>query len=211
LAVDPQTILVWLQRLVSLDTSVFDDIRGNATATIPAVIVVVVSILLSGIGGWLWWVAQGYPGAGDVFLKSALFGSVLAAAIWGIGWVMVIYILLTQFFREKVFLEQLLRVMGVAMVPLAFSFFIWVPEISLAIALTSLALTFGLTTIAIQRVTTADAARVLVANLAGFLVWSIVLSLLVSIRNQYAPGVFLFNAPIDAAGDYFDALKVLNP
>jgi hypothetical protein len=207
LAVDPQTILVWLRRLASLDTTVFDDIRGNPTATIPAVIVVAAAVLLSGIGGWLAWVVQGYPNQGDVFLKSALLGSLLASAIWGIGWVLIIYILLTQFFRERVFLEQLLRVMGVAMAPLALSIFMWIPQVSLAIGLASLALTFALTSLAIQRVTTADPARVLVANFAGFLVWCVILTLLVSVRNQYAPGVFLFNAPFDAGADYYDALN----
>jgi hypothetical protein len=209
LAVDHQTILTWLRRLLYLDTTVFDEIKGNPSSTIPAVIVAAVAILLSGVGGWLWWMVEGLGGSGDVFLKSTLFGSLLAIAIWGIGWVLIVFLLLTQFFREKVFLEQLLRVMGVAMAPMALGILLFVPGISLAVGIASLALAFGLSCIAVQRVTTADAARVLVANLAGFLVWSSVLTLLVSASNQYAPGVFLYNAPAQAASDYFDLSKQL--
>ncbi|HXH23070.1 MAG TPA: YIP1 family protein [Dehalococcoidia bacterium] len=205
MAVDPQTILGWLRRLARLDTSVFDDIRGNPTSTIPAVIVVSVAILLSGIGGWLWWMVKDLPESGDVLLKSAVIGSLLAIAIWHIVWLGIVYILLTQFFRERVFLEQLLRVMGVSMSPLALGVLMWVPEISFAIGIATLVLAFGLSVIAIQRVTTADAARVLVSSFAGFVVWASVLTLLASSTNQYAPGVFLFDVPAETAADLFEA------
>jgi hypothetical protein len=196
LAVDPQTIVGWLRRLVSLDTTVFDEIRGNPTATIPAVIIVAVSVLLSGFGGWFWWMARGYDGAGDVFVKSTLLGSILAVALWHIAWFGIVLFLLSMVFRERVFLEQLLRVMGVAMAPLG-------------LGVASLVLAFGLAVIATQRVTTADPAKVLAANLAGFFVWASVLTLLVSANNQYAPGIFLYNAPADAASNLFDRIHQL--
>ncbi len=65
------------------------------------------------------------------------------------------------------------------------------------------ALFFGLTTIAIQAVTPANPARVLVANLGGFAIWAIVLGLLVSSDSFLAPGVFLFDAPSEALSEYF--------
>jgi len=204
LAVDPQTILGWLRRLIALDTSVFDEIKGNPTSTIPAVAVVVVSVLLSGVGGWLWWAIQDYPESSDVFIKSAVLGSLLAIALWHIAWLGIVYLLLTQFFRERVFLEQLLRVMGVSMAPLSLGLFMWIPEVSLAIGISALVLAFGLACISIQRVTTADAAHVLVANLAGFMVWAGVLTLLVNETNPYAPGVFLFDRPAEVADSFFE-------
>ena len=195
MAFDPQTVLQWLRRLVNLDTRVFEDVRTNPAATIPAVLVAAVSLLLSGVGGWLWWMLQDYGGAGDVFVESTIFGSLLALVLWGLAWLLVTFVVLTQVLRERVYLEQLLRVMGLAMVPLALSIFMFVPGISLGVGVASLALTFGLTTIAIQSVTTADPAQVLIANAAGFLLWAAVLTLVVSPENPLAPGVFLFNAP----------------
>jgi hypothetical protein len=209
LAVDPQTILGWLRRLASLDTTVFDDIRGNPTSTIPAVIVVSASVLLFGLGGWLWWMVEDLPDAGDTLVKSTIIGSLLAIAIWHIVWLGVVYILLTQFFRERVFLEQLLRVMGVSMAPLALGVFMWVPEISFAVGVAALVLAFGLSVIAIQRVTTADAARVLVSSFAGFLIWAAILTLLASSTNEYAPGVFLFDVPAETASELIKAQEII--
>ncbi len=86
--------------------------------------------------------------------------------------------------------------MGLAATPLALSGLMFIPEISLGIGLTSLALTFGLTGVAIQSVTTAGPVRVLAANACGFAVWAGVLTLLASSNlssvKPNAPGVFLF-------------------
>jgi hypothetical protein len=115
--------------------------------------------------------------------------------------------------RERVYLEQLLRVMGLAMIPLALTLFMAVPGISLGVGIASLALTFGLTTIAIQSVTTANQAQALVANAAGFLLWASVLTLVVSQSSTLAPGVFLFNTPADfvssQGGDIQDYLEFI--
>lgn len=202
MALDAQTILAWLRRLAALDTKVFDDVRNNPAATIPAVAVAGASVFLSGLGGWLWWtLTQDYGDSGDAFVKSAIVGSLIGVGLWGLVWIGVVYVMLTQVFRERAFLEQLMRVMGLAMSPLSLTLLMVVPGISLGIGVAALALTFGLTNIAIQRATTADAARVLVANAAGFAVWAAVLSLLVTADNPLAPGVFLYNAPADAIGD----------
>ena len=102
MAVDPQTILGWLRRLIALDTSVFDEIKGNPTSTIPAVAVVSISIFLSGVGGWLWWMVQDYPDASDILVKSVLLGSAPRDRRRGTspGSVLV-YLILTQFLRER--------------------------------------------------------------------------------------------------------------
>jgi len=206
--VDIQEVVAWLRRLANLDMRVFDEVRTNPTATIPGVLVATVAIFLSGIGGWLWWVVQDYPRSEDVLVNSALIGSLLAVALWAIGWLGVVYFMLTQIFRERAYVEQLLRVMGLASAPLGFMLFMFIPGLSLSIGLASLVLTFGLTNIAINSVTTADPARVLVANLAGFFVWSAALTLLASASassvEPNAPGIFLYNAISSITGDLFN-------
>jgi hypothetical protein len=199
--VDPQTILYWLRRLVALDFTVFDDLKNDPNATIPGVLIMSLAIFLSGLGGWLWWMVKDFPDSGDILLKSTLIGSLIAIGLWA-AWLGVVYVILTQIFRERVYLEQLLRVMGVAAAPLALSFFIFAPGVSLAIGITSLSLMFALTGVAIQRVSGADVAKVMAANLAGFALWSAVLTLMVSTNASnvaaYAPGLFLFDVPADA-------------
>ena len=186
-----------LLRLIRLDTSVFDEVRMDPTATATSFIVVVAASFAAGFGGFLWWLVQDFPDSGKVFLQSLIFGSILCIVLWGV-WFFLVYIILTQLFRERADLQQLLRTMGFGSAPLALTLLMFVPGIDFAIGLASLALLFGLTTLAIQAATTADPARVLVANLIGFTIWAMVLTLLVSEDRFAAPGVFLFNAPKEA-------------
>lgn len=192
-----------LLRLLRLDTSVFDEVRHETSASIPAVFVLVAATFLSGIGGWLWWIAQGYGKGGDVFVDSVVLGTIFAVALW-IVWLLVAWVFLTQIFREEADWQQMLRTMGMAGAPLALSVFMFIPGVDAGIGLTSIALFFGLTTIAIQATTTANAARVLVANLAGFAVWAMVLGLLATSESYLAPGIFLIDAASEGLGRAVD-------
>jgi hypothetical protein len=194
-----------LLRLVRLDTSVFDEVRQDPAATLPAVIVAVVSTVLAGLGGWLWWWMQDYGDKGELFMKSVVLGSLFSIALW-IVWLLVTWVVLTQVFREDADWQQMLRTMGMASIPLVISVVMFIPGVDFGIGLTSVALYFGLTTIAVQSVTSADPARVLVANLAGFAIWAIVLGLLVTSDSVFAPGIFVFDAP----AEYLDKLISLS-
>ena len=182
-----------LLRLLRLDTTVFDEVRHDPAATVPAISVVVGSNFLAGIGGWIWWIAQDFGDGGKVLVQSVFFGTIFSLALW-IVWLLVAWVILTQLFREEADWQQMLRTMGMASAPLAISLALFIPGIDFGIGLASIALCFGLTTIAIQAVTPANAARVLVANLAGFAVWAIVLGLLATSESFLAPGIFLVDA-----------------
>jgi branched-subunit amino acid ABC-type transport system permease component len=159
--------------------------------------VVVASSFAAGFGGFLWWLVQDFSDSGKVFAQSFILGSILAVVLWGF-WFFLVYVLLTQVFRERTDLQQLLRTMGLGSAPLALMLLMFIPGIDFGIGLASLVLLFGLTSIGIQAATTADPARVLVANLAGFTIWAIVLTLLVTDDTFAAPGIFLFDAPKEA-------------
>jgi hypothetical protein len=192
-----------LLRLVRLDTSVFEEVRQDQTATLPAVIVAVVSTVLAGLGGWLWWWMEDYGENGELFMKSVVLGSLFSIALW-IVWLLVTWVILTQLFREEADWQQMLRTMGMASIPLAISVVMFIPGLDFGIGLASIALYFGLTTIAVQSVTPADPARVLVANLAGFAIWAMVLGLLVTSDSVFAPGFFVFDAPAEAVSKLID-------
>ena len=189
-----------LRRLATLDTSVFEEVRTDTTATVPAIIVAVVATLLSGIGGWLWWIFTDLPDAGDIFLKSTIIGSIISVVLWGV-WLGITYVILTQVFRARADMNEMVRVMGFAAAPLALSLFIFIPELEFAIGLSAVMLFFGANVIAVQTATDAPAGRVLVATAAGFLVWAVVLSLLVSEDNIYAPGFFVFESGVEYLRD----------
>jgi hypothetical protein len=179
-----------LQRLVMLDTTVFEEVRSEQSATLPSIMVVIVATLLAGIGGWLWWIQEVDYNTGKVFFQSVVMGTIFSVALW-IVWLLVAWVVLTQVFRQTADWQQMLRTMGLAAAPLALSIGVAIPELDFGIGLASIALMFGLTTIAIQSTTQATQAQVLAANLFGFAVWAIVLSLLVTTDSYLAPGIFL--------------------
>src|SRR6185437_1465365 len=111
--------------------------------------------------------------------------------LWGV-WVAITYVMLTQIFRARADVNELIRVMGFAMLPLALGFFMFIPGLDYAIALLAIVLMFGATMIAVQSASDASAGRVLVATAAGFAIWALVLELLVTTSNTYAPGIFIF-------------------
>lgn len=189
---DLNSLMQRLRRLATLDTSVFEEVRTDVNSTIPALVVAVAATFISGIGGWLWWSFNDVPDKGKIFLQSFIFGSILAIVLWAI-WIAVTYVLLTQVFRARADINELIRVMGFAAAPLALSVLIFIPGLDFGIGLAAVALFFGTTTIAVQSATDAPAGRVLVANAAGFAVWAIVLGLLVTSGNTWAPGFFVFD------------------
>ncbi len=190
---DVNSLVQRLRRLAMLDTTVFDEVKSDTNSTLPAIVVVAVATLLSGIGGWLWSISQSFhPSSGEFFLKSAILGAVLTIIVWAIGWLGVTYVMLTQVFRARADIGELLRVMGFAAAPLAIGVAMVVPGLDYGIGLAALGLTFGTTQIALQSATDAPAGKALIANAAGFAVWVIVVQLFVGTTNTYAPGVFIF-------------------
>jgi hypothetical protein len=189
---DFEVVVSRLLRLARLDTTVFDEVRMDPAATASSFFVVAAATFAAGIGGWLWWVQKYDSDEGRVFVQSVILGSLFAMGLW-LVWLFIAYVLLTQVFRERADLQQLIRTMGMASAPLALSLLLLIPGINFGLGLASIALFFGLTTIAIQSVTTAEPAKVLTANAAGFAVWAIVLTLLVDVQSEsfFAPGIFI--------------------
>lgn len=187
---DFEVVVSRLMRLARLDTTVFDEVRMDPAATASSFFVVAAATFAAGLGGWLWWVQQMDFNGGKVFVQSVIVGSVFAVLLW-IVWLFVSYVLLTQVFRERADLQQLIRTMGLAAAPLGLSLLLLIPGINFGLGLTSIALFFGLTNIAIQSVTTAEPAKVLAANAAGFAVWAVILALLVDNTTYLAPGIFV--------------------
>jgi hypothetical protein len=180
-----------LRRLVTLDTSVFDEIRTDTAATIPAAIVAVVSVVLFALGGWLWWIVEDFGRTGRFFVESVVVGSILAIILWAV-WVGITYVVLTQVFRARADINELLRVMGFAAAPLALGLLFFIPAIGFGIAFAVLALFFGAHLIAVQSATDADAGKVLIATAAGFAVWAIVLGLLSGDDSTWTPNIFIY-------------------
>src|SRR5690606_6378888 len=113
-------------------------------------------------------------------------------------WLLVVYAVLQRLARITVPVDQLLRAAGFAALPLALGVLMVVPSVSFGVGLVALAGWVALTQVAIERTVGVSSGAVIVANLAGFAAWAIVMSLLATGSNQVAPGPFLAESIWDA-------------
>lgn len=192
---DTTAMMQRIRRLVMLDTTVFDEVKSDAASTLPAVIIAAVSTLLFGLGGWLWYQFQDYNyKGGSFFLYSAILGTIVSLILLGVA-IGVIYVMLTQVFRARADVNELVRVMGFATAPLAIGILVFIPGFDLGIGVLAIAAFFGASLIAVQSVTDAPSGKAFVATAAGFAVWALVLSLLVQGDEPWktmAPNIFIF-------------------
>ena len=177
-------------RLARFDGDVLNEVRRDPGAMVPAVVVAVCSMLLYGVGGWLWWVRADFSDAGTLFLKSVLIGTLFAVVLW-LVWLLVIYLVLLQVARVTAPVDQLLRGAGFAAAPLAVGLLMVVPGISFGVGILALGGWLLLTQVVVERCAPRAGGVATLANLAGFAVWLAVMSLLALGDEPLVPGVFL--------------------
>jgi len=191
----------WLLRLARLDLTVFDDMKDEVAATLPAITVVVAASFLAGLGSWLWWIQQDFGPADsktfEVFFKSLILGGIFQSALWFL-WVYVAAMVLSRGFRASADINQMVRTMGLAFAPMAISVLMVIRVLTVPFGIIGIGGALLLSNVAIQATTTADSRQVVLANLVGFLVFAIVLGILANISEVYntgglAPGLFFFN------------------
>lgn len=156
------------RRLARLDATVFEEVRDAESQTLPAILVLVVSVVLSAIGGWLWLVIE-FSGlsSGDILVKEVLLGSILALGLWG-AWALVTQTVLLSVYGVEADRMALVRCMGFASAPAALMLLLLIPSLSFGIGLGSLVAWFVRTKYAIQAAApSASSNHVVVANLAG--------------------------------------------
>jgi hypothetical protein len=197
-----QNLGSWLLRLAKLDLTVFDDIKDEAAATVPAIAVVVAATVLAGLGSWLWWIQQDFaPGVDqknlEVFFKSLVLGGIFQSALWFL-WVYISAMVLTRGLGASADINQMVRTMGLAFAPMAISVLMVIRVLTVPFGVIGIGATLLLSNVAIQATTTADSRQVVLANVVGFLVFAIVLGILANISEVYnwgglAPGLFFFN------------------
>ncbi len=182
-----------LVRLLRLDTSVFREARDDRTALVPGIGVAAVAMLLMALGTWLWAELKlgdnPFYDSGRLFVRSVIIGTITGTAAWA-GWVAIAGFLLQQMFRRTVTLSSLFGPLGLAAVPLAIGLLSLIDVLSLAFAVTALAGAALLTQVALQETTDATPGEAAAANLAGFLVFALVLVLLGRESADLAPGIF---------------------
>lgn len=186
-----------LRRLAMLDDRVYDELRYESSATLPAVGVTVVGLLALGLGGWLWWFLSDLGDTGSVFVKTVLLGTVFGFVGW-LVWLLIVYVALRQLAGITVQVEQLIRTAGFASGVLVIGLAMVITPVGFGIGVLALVAWAGATHIAIERTVGRGGSVVMAANLLGFAAWLVVMSLLSTGTNQIGPGPFLAEAVWDA-------------
>jgi hypothetical protein len=192
-----QTLGGWLLRLARLDTSVLDEAATTAAATGPLVGLVVASSLISGLGPWLWWVFQDFPSGGEAFLKAVIIGGLLQVAVW-LGWLYLSYLMATRVLGGSGELMAVFRAMALGFAPMVIAVLMFIEPLAIGLGVLAVAGVAMMTQMALQTITGLDAGKAVVANLTGFALFALVMSLLGAtgeIRGLggVAPGVFFFS------------------
>ena len=189
--IDPRLILSRVQRLARLDPAVFREVRDDPSQTLGAGLVVLASLLLAALGGWLWLIVESEGlSTGRILVREVALGLIFGMAVWGV-WVIGVHVMLQSVFGRRAPGTRLLRTMGYGAFPVAGAVFMVVPALGFAVGLLTVLAWFASSNAAIEA-SAPEASRreVLVANLVGFSLFVVVMSVLADAAG-IAPGFFV--------------------
>lgn len=195
-----QTAAGWIARILRLDFSAFDEVRAEPSATVVAVLVVWGASVLAGIGSLLWAVQHDNFNSIDVFevfLKSLVLGSLVQTAVWFL-WVYLVYQVLVRGYGVRMHFAELTRTMGFAFAPVSLSILIAITNLAVPFGLLAFGMTILFTHVAIQQTSGADSREAILANIAGFGAFVIVMGVFSNIAEVgtfggISPGILFFS------------------
>lgn len=188
-------VVNWVVRMFRVDITAFDEAKLDPAATISSLLVVLAASFVAGLGTWIWAAVEDIPDKGEVAVRSFILGGLLQTVVW-LAWVGVVYVVLTQLYRSVADVQQLVRTMGLAFVPMALGVFVFISFLAIPLGIFALVATFVFTQYAIATATTASSGQITYANLAGFLVFAVIMGILGTAPETgagFAPGVFFFS------------------
>lgn len=160
------------------------------------------SMLLFGIGGWLWWVRSGLVDAQTVFVKSVLFGALVSFALW-LAWLLIVYAMLQRLTGRVVAMDRLVLEAGTATAPLALGMLMGVlPAVAFGVGVGVIGAWVLAMQAAVERASELRGTPVLLANAMGFALWALTLSLLSTGGQPLGPGPFLAESVWEAVSAF---------
>lgn len=189
-----------LRRAMMLDATAFEEARDDTAFTPLALGAAAVAVVIAAFGTFLWSevIADGLSG---VFVDAVILGSIFLILLWAVG-IAVCYLVLTQLYKETIAPDALARVMALGYVPFVLGLLVFIPGIGFGFALLSVALVLFYTFFGIRSAfPSIDPFRVLVAVVASFAVWTMILPLLTGPNDTFAPGVFIYEVTEDFVED----------
>ena len=199
-----EQFLAVLKRALTLEEGAWVELRDNTSFTGVCGGLAAAVALLGGLGAWLWGEFNLTSTPDGFFVDTVIMGTIFTLLLLA-GWFVVTYVILVQVFRATIALDALIRVFAVAIVPLALGFLVFIPELNFWIALSSITFTLGLLAFALRAAFSVTRMQAIQATFAGFAVFAIVLSLLITANDIFATGAFVFEATEDGATKGFSS------
>ncbi|RJQ07244.1 MAG: hypothetical protein C4558_09930 [Dehalococcoidia bacterium] len=166
---------------------------ANVDALVPmpfALVFALAAMVAFAFGGWLWWLTSGLGDPRATLTKTLTVGVPFSFALW-IAWLVVSIAVVQRLGRTLVPVDRLLREAGLACWPLFLALGMAIPAVSFGVGLVAIGGWVAATQAALARVAGRTGRGVLAANLAGFALWCVVMSLLASGDHAIAPGPFV--------------------
>ena len=196
-----EQVFARIRRALMLDETAYDEARDDTTFTLFAVGAAAIAAFLGGLGAFLW-SSVILDDTGDFFVEAFILGSIFLIILWIAG-VFLMYAILSMAFGEQLTWDALARVVTIAHIPFAISILVFIPGIGFAFGVLAIAAMFFYSNFAIRAAYPAiDPMRVMLAVVAGFAVWLVVLPILTSPDNQFAPGTFVYEWSEDVVEDF---------
>jgi len=197
-----EQVIARIRRALMLDPAAFDEARDDSGFTVFAVGAAAVAAFIGGLGAFLW-SAVILDETSDFFIEATILGSIFLIILWLAG-ILLMYAVLSMGFGEQLTWDGLARVVTLGHLPFALSLLIFIPGIGFAFGVLAIAAMFFYTNFGIRAAyQTIDPLRVMLAVLAGFAVWLVLLPLLTSPQNQFVPGTFVYEWTEDVLEDAF--------
>ncbi len=186
-----EQIIARVRRALLLDSTAFDEVRDDTAFTPYALILAVIAAFAGGLGAFLW-SSVILDHTDDFFLKATILGTLFLVILWIAG-IFLAYVILAQLYRETVTADGLLRVMSLAQIPFAVSLLVFIPVLGFTLGVLAIAAMFFYSNFGIRSAYPAiDPLRVLIAVLAAFALWLVVMTILTTNSNPFAPGTFVY-------------------
>ncbi|TAJ20452.1 MAG: hypothetical protein EPO65_03780 [Dehalococcoidia bacterium] len=163
----------------------------DALVPMPFALVFALAAMVAlALGGWLWWLTSGLGDPRSTLTKTLTVGVPFSFALW-IAWLVVAIAVAQRLGRTMVPVDRLLREAGLACWPLFLALGMAIPFVSFGVGILAIGGWMAATQAALARVAGRTGRGVLAANLTGFAVWCVVMSLLASGDRAIAPGPFV--------------------
>jgi hypothetical protein len=160
-------------RAARLDSTVFDEVEHDLTATTQALYVVLIVSVASGIGSALATILAGFPGEA----VGNLFGGVIGSVIGWVVWSLVTFWIGTTFMGGTSTPGEMLRVIGFAYTPNILGFFSFIFCIGPLIALAGAIWALVAGVIAIREAMDFETGKAVITVILGWLAMLVIILL----------------------------------